>query len=493
MTRRDLAIASVLAVLACAVYVPSLDVGFYSDDYEWLGRMNPTVERPSYVFSVFFRDFNPVLHLSFVVDWLVGGEAGWVWHAQSILIHALCAMLVFALCRRREVDARLAGAAALCWAWNVRISEAVIWPAARGHALATLLCLAALATLNSSLRGRRVAALMLFLLGLLTKETALFPLLLLPLFLRDWRREWRLLALLGAIAIGFLAFNVVAKEDWHASAAAWWMLALKLPFILLRPLGLADVYRFDALGFAVVLAAFSAAAWWLRRTEALRGLVWVAVCTVPLIALDKLSSRYLYMMSVGYALVLCGAAGRLARIGPTRRPATVGLVILLVLVCVSNAVNIQREIADYRLLGAPYAACVESLRAPLRSLAAGKTAVVIDLGPRDAVPRLQRTIAERGNISKLIPYRKNAIGGLIELPDLLNLVRERSPGLLGSPDDPASAGPRRWFAFDGRDVRELTGPPAADLPPEIVFTAHWGDSVKYFGAAAAVSLAAQSD
>ena len=111
----------------------------------------------------------------------------------------------------------------------------------------------------------------------------------------------------------------------------------------------------------------------------------------------------------------------------------------------------------------------------------GETAVLIDVSPRDAIRGLHDSIWRRGNMTKLIPFRVEAVGGLIELPDLLNLVRDRSPGLLGSAVEPSTDTPRRWFVYDGESVRELPGPPSAPLPPEVVFGARWGDADQYFG------------
>jgi len=482
--RRDLLLALTMAAAATAVYWPALGSGFYSDDYQWLGRMSPTLERPDYLFTVFYRDFNPVLHASFLLDWMIGGARGEVWHAQSIVIHGLCAALLFLLCRGRRAGPAVAAAATLVWAWNVRISEAVIWPAARGHSLATLFGLAGLVALTSSLPRRRVLAVALFAVGLLAKETALFPMLLAPLFLPDWRREKGLLATLGGIAVAFVAFNVLAKESFHASDAGVAELILKVPFLLLRPLGLGDVYGFGWPGLLGVAALFGAAAWLLRRGTGLTGLLWIGACTLPLVPLEKLSSRYLYMPAVGYALLFCGAAAwlasRLRESGP-RRLAAGGAATLLALVWTANVVDIQREIADYGVLGRPYRECVEALRQPLRSLAPGETAVLVDLGPRDAISTLHHEIRERGNMRKLIPYRQGAVDGLIELTDLLNLVRDRTPGLLGSATDPTDApGPRRWFVYDGRAVSEIEQSAGGAIPDELISAATWTEARRYF-------------
>ncbi len=483
--RRDLIVAAALLLLTCAVYGASLQAGFYSDDYQWLGRMSPTLERPSYLFTVIYRDFNPVLHASFLVDWIVGGGSASVFHAQSIVVHALNAVLLLLLCRRLGAGRGVAAAAALTWAWNVRLSEAAIWPAARGHALATLFVLATFLVLGSRVRWRDALALGLWVLALLSKETALFVVVLLPFFAGDPRRRWKPYAGFATVAAAFVAFNFLAKPSFHTSEAGAGFLALKIPFILLRPLGLGEQYAFDVASFALVLLALAGVAWLLRRQPtAVLGLCWVAACLVPVVPLDKLSSRYLYLLAVGYALVLCGLIAwldeRFRGAAARRRVRFVGVAVLIPILAL-NVVRVQREIGDYQLLAAPYAACVEALAPALATLEAGETVTVIEVGPRDAVRRLGDRIRRRGNMSKLIPFRPHGIGGLIALDDLLNVTRERTPGILGYRiGDPAGATRRRYFAYDGERVQEIR--PFADdaVDPRVTFHARWGDAVGYF-------------
>ena len=249
-----------------------------------------------------------------------------------------------------------------------------------------------------------------------------------------------------------------------------------------RVVGLGDLYGFDIAGLALVVAAFLLAAWWLRGTPGLAGLIWVLACTAPIVPLEKLSSRYLYMMAVGYSFALCGAARklapRLARL-TLRRAVIVALVAGLVAVLGANALRVQREIGDYRLLGAPYAACVERFRSAVDSLQSGETMVVIDTGPRAEIRELTARIVERGNMTKLIPFRKHAIDGLIEPADLISGSR-REAGLLAFPADPTRAVHRRWFVHDGREVIEIQGPPDGELPPEIVHAATWDTAERFF-------------
>lgn len=482
MGRRDVGAAVALLLMVWAVYVPALRSGFYSDDYEWLGRMNPTLERSSYLFSVFYRDFNPVLHLSLLADWLVGGGGAVAYHAQSIVIHGLCAALLLLLCKARTGALGLAVVAAGLWALNVRVSETVIWPAARGHSLATLLVLAALLVLGRRERWSGPLALALFVLALLAKETALAAMALVPFFSPRPFKDRLLYGATAAIGGLFVAFNLVAKPDFHTSEAGLTVLALKVPFILLRPLGLGDYYDFGWPMFAAVLLAFVAAALALRRTMVLVGLCWVAVCTLPLIPLDKLSSRYLYMMSIGYSLALCGIApwlGATLRTPSIRRTVAAAAIAGLALVAATDVLSIQREIGDYAVLARPYRACVEALGPELASVGHGETVVVLDVGPRDAFRRLGEEIAARGNMNKLIPYRAGAVDGLIALPDLLNTVR-REPGWLGRAADPDDPGPRRFVVFDGSRAWTSYAPPVEGVPTERIFAAAWDRGDAYF-------------
>jgi hypothetical protein len=306
--------------------------------------------------------------------------------------------------------------------------------------------------------------------------------LLLPWFsARPWR-DLRIYSAVALVAAAFVAFNLLAKPDFHTSPAPVATLALKAPFILLRPLGLGDYYDFSWLAFLAVTFVFLALAFALRRTSALEGLLWVAVCTLPLVALDKLSSRYLYMMSVGYALALAALVPLVAerlRGALARRVAAGAAAFGLLVVLAANLVFVRREIADYAVLSAPYAACVRALAPLLSDLEQGETVVVADIGPRDAIPALARAIDERGNMSKLIPYRERGIGGLIELADLVNTVR-RQPGLLGrTTDRPASAGRVRLVAYDGvRAVSVETWP--REMPEERSFAVRFDEAGRYF-------------
>jgi len=455
--------AAVLGVLTVAVYARALGAGFFSDDYEWLGRMTPALERPLYVFRVFYRDFNPVLHLSFVLDYLLGGGTAPVFHATSLLLHAATTTLVVLLCARLAGHAWAALGAGLVWGTGVRISEVVIWPAARGHALAALFVLAGLLVLSGSSRRRVLWSAALFAAGLLTKEVAFFPILLAPLFARDRSARRGAAIAVGVLAILFVLFNVLCKSDYHTSGEGMRATLLKLPFVVLRPIGLGDLYDFSPFGF-VLFAAAAAGVFLLgwHSPAARLGLLWIALCAASILPLEKVSSRYLYLLSIGYPLLGCGLLAHPrfpALSGPIRKAAVALGGVAVALLAAGNALLVQREIADYGMLAQPYDACFRTLRGPALALSSGETLVVAETQPRAVIPFLAGLMETRGNIRKLIPERADGVGGLIGLADLVNAARPARTGALAVAADPGSPGPRRIYLWDGR-----AAVPAETLP-----------------------------
>ena len=469
-------------LLACGVYLPSLRVGFFSDDFQWLGRMNATLEQPGYVFTVFFRDFNPVLHASFALDWIIAGYTPWWWHLHAVLLHGLGAALLFLLARRLDIPSLLAFGATLTWAWNVRISESVIWPAARGHQLATVCTLAAVVLLLGRWRYRTIAALVVLAIGLFAKETTLFAMVAIPFFFwRDWNRYRAFLIGWLGLAIGFVLLNMAIKDNLHTDDASLIELLYKTPFILLRPLGVGDYVRFDAISLLVTVAAFAAVLWLVRKGPGLPAIAWVLVCSAPIVPLPKLSARYLYLPAAGYALLfcaLCMAIVPLLKSASTVRIARLALIAGLVAIVATNGLLVQREIGDYELLADPYMELVENVRPGLEQIEAGETFVIVDAAPQTTIRNLTTTIQERGNITKLIPYRKYALDGLIQLPDLLNVARERTPGLLGRPVESADDATLRWFAYDGEQLRPIA--PQQGVSPQLFHRAAWDQASEYY-------------
>jgi hypothetical protein len=326
-----------------------------------------------------------------------------------------------------------------------------------------LFVLAGLLVLTGSSRRRVVWASALFAAGLLSKEVALFPMLTAPLFARDRPARRGAAIAVGALALLFVAFNLLCKSDYHTSGEGMRAILLKLPFVLLRPIGLGDLYDFSAAGFVLFAASAAGLGLLCRGSSTARlGLLWLLLCVVPILPLEKVSSRYLYLLSIGYPILGCAliAHPRFPALSDRiRRTVTVLAAVAVVLLAAGNALLIQREIEDYRILAQPYDACFRTLRGPALALSPGETLVVVETQPRVAIPFLAGLLEKRGNIRKLIPERADGVGGLIALDDIVNAARPARTGALAVAADPATPGPRRIYLWDGR-----TAAPADTLP-----------------------------
>jgi tetratricopeptide (TPR) repeat protein len=155
----------------------------------------------------------PLLNLSYTLNWLAGDGSPLAFHAFNLLVHLVATACVFSLARsflhrRAEgIDIDMAAAwAALLFAVHPLHSEAVTYISGRSTSLMTVFYLGALAYYARAAEKRlrhRLASLGLFVLAVLTKETALlFPL---ALLVWDWaagtpwrialRRQWPFWAL----------------------------------------------------------------------------------------------------------------------------------------------------------------------------------------------------------------------------------------------------------------------------------------------------------
>ncbi len=387
--RRGLA-AAACAAAALLVFLPSLRLGSLNWDDDILVFGNPLLRAP---WPALLRGawttapagaYQP---LAFVVWGILGRAAGFspfVFHAASILLHALAAGLAF-LAARRLLELGLAEAgpsaidagaalAALVFAVHPLRVESVSWIAELRDPLSGVLWLAALL---AYLRARApssappkslVATSALFAAACLAKGTAVtFPLVLLcvdhwPLK-RGLRESWREKIPLLAISSALGAVQIATQRGARASAA--WrdhgllarlaQTAYALVFYARKtilPSGLSPIYELrpplDVLEprFLASCAALAALVAWLRRARRDHPGVISAACAYALMILplsglfqsgsQLVADRYSYLAALPLA-VLAGAALTRFSSGKRRRAAAaaaVSAVALLAAACV---------------------------------------------------------------------------------------------------------------------------------------------------------------
>jgi hypothetical protein len=339
-TRRWRAIVlAALAALAVLAYWRAASLPFISDDYVqiWLARLfGPVTGWSALAADPLYRCRTTSLILTYWTDRAFGLDpAAYNW--SSILLHVVSTWLVFALGVWRPVGWRISALAAAFFAVYEGHQEAVIWYAALPELLVFVFSVSAfLAWVLWIQRGKRIWAaltLLLFVLALLSKESAvaLVPLMLLPVWSERpaWRRWVGVWATAIVLALLYTAFVFAGKSNhlfFHDGT-----FSVSGPFWVTIPRSLFRLFWIWGALAAAALAAFGL----LRRRWPLLllALAWATITLIPysfLTYMPFVPSRHTYLASVGLAIV--AAAGALAALERARRPGRLAAALLVVVV-----------------------------------------------------------------------------------------------------------------------------------------------------------------
>lgn len=290
-----------LAVAAIVAYLPTLRQPFIEDDYPNLAQ-SAILGAPAA-----WRELAAsVFRLRATSTWMM--YAAWhafglhpaPYYALAIALHVLNTWLVYALGRWPALGHRVSAWAALFFAVYEGHQEAVMWFSASNELLQFLFGVGAFLCWLIFLERRRWAwyagALVLFVLALLSKESAVVFALLFALPLKRRRAPWLL---------PFLALAAVAAYSVYGSRGSSFRFqdnsfVLSARFWLVWPLNMARLLWFwGALGIA-------AAVWKHAKVVAL-GLAWAGISLLPYSFLTystQIPSRQLYLASAGVAWIV---------------------------------------------------------------------------------------------------------------------------------------------------------------------------------------------
>ncbi len=330
----------VLLAMAIAAWLPALGAGFHYDDFANVVHEAATTD-PAALADRLANGFRPLLRLSYAADYTLWGMTATGFLATNLLLHAATVLGVAALARTRLAGEWAVLLAASIFALQPTNAAAVAWTSGRSTLLATALMVAAIVAHergNCATRWR-VASLLMMLLAVLAKETALV----LPLLLVLWEftrpeqvpaREIarRVLpaaicaALAAAVALGassrlreIVAFSLALSAPSDALAVNAMALPLSLS-LWWRPWALSIEQPFDytaagaTAGAAALLGLIVAAAIAQRSRRMLvtLALVWPVVALLPthsvLARLDPITEKALYPAWIGPSLALGAAA-----------------------------------------------------------------------------------------------------------------------------------------------------------------------------------------
>lgn len=379
-------------VIAIVPYLPTTSFGpTYDDHHHVVG--NPFLRYPEnaallvsprYLAMELPDRARPVLLATHFVDRALFGDRFPLYHLTSVLLHALSALLAFALARTLALSRGASAIAAALFALHPACVEAIASVSNREEPLAALFVLATLLFARRALAGSAawLAPLTLaFTLALLSKEVAVAaPLLLLVLGacsseFRPRGRRWMGVAVALAIPLAAFAWfqirlgapslvspsgaplaafatsgptawaQIPALGAWSALRliAGYPMSAVHDPSWLASPLAI----LLGAVGCAGLVALAVAS---LRRDRRLAlPILWLAASIAPVAAaplmLNPIADRFLYLPAIGAAIG--GVALVVARVSPTR--ALAGLALLAALYAAESSARVPVWHDDVRL------------------------------------------------------------------------------------------------------------------------------------------------
>ncbi len=161
-------------ILAAVLYWPTLQFGFVFDDLSLIGEDGPLR------LGTTVMAYRPLRHVSYLLDYRIGGGEAWAYHLTNIWLHGANGILLSVIVARLGASIGAAVAAGLLFVAHPLGAEAAAYVAGRRDLLALLFTLAAVALwITSRSRPWRAAlALLAVLAATLSKESGLIAILL---------------------------------------------------------------------------------------------------------------------------------------------------------------------------------------------------------------------------------------------------------------------------------------------------------------------------
>ncbi len=363
--RREVVSALIVIAAGLCAYARGVTNEFLGDDWMLIHQAEPFLEAPRF-FTLFSSEYyaaslenmyRPLSTVSYVVDYQIAGLSPLVYHVQSLMWHLVASLLVTRLAARivgsaSRVPSTVAG---VFFAIHPVLTEAVDAINFREDVMVTALVVGSLLLALRNRRGALLAAVIVFALALLSKETALVT----PLLLVAIRsvmascaapsRRWFTLecAVFAAMSIAYLIvrFGPLSPPpgqgpDYPAGAllptlarmpevlahylrlvvAPWPLCADYLGVISFDP---APVGPWLVASYVLVVGYVVVGIWLVRRAPVIAlGMTWFVIALLPVCNVLRqtipVAERFLYLPLAGMALVIAAGAAHVAQL-PRRR------------------------------------------------------------------------------------------------------------------------------------------------------------------------------
>lgn len=373
-------------LVVAALYVPSLSNGFTFDDPSVIADVSDFLSDPGQLSSLASRDYfrvsgestyRPVVTLTYMLDWQIGGGSASAFHLQSLFWHLVAVGCLGLLLRRMGADDAISVLAPAIYGLHPALTEAVDAIAFREDVLVTAFGLLGLVVMvDGSPRRHPIVRTILgsacFVLACLSKESGLVFAALLPLTqwaagrMRQPRTTWSprvhvreyaavALALLAYLVVRFVALpsheaygvriggSLLLSLATGIVAVGHYLLLFAIPYPLCAdyrgvvPVVTSPVdWRVWTTLVTIGGLSVAVAVWRTRSPLALWGWVWFLIALAPVLNVIPIptfmAERFLHLPFAGLVAGAVAAAREAARAWPNamaRRAIAAGAVIVL--------------------------------------------------------------------------------------------------------------------------------------------------------------------
>ena len=369
-------------LVAFAVYYVALNNFFTHDDFLWLYRARTFKQDWLQIFRIDVTYFDPLVHLMFWVNYLIGGLDPRWYHGVDIAIHAANSLLIYYVSRLLGGDERASIYGGILFASSFAIADAILWSSSRVDLLSTFFSLCALTQfllyLRSEKRRNLLLSFMLFILALGAKGTPLIlPLILLWLIIQEKKPIGYALRLIpfGVVVILYIILLklttnntslTIGSLNFNIGNIVMAFCALFIPEVILDGLN----FNITAACLFVVVSALGLIALPLKSTIMLRRtgycILLVAIMPVLITTNFRIPTRYsdpylvfaspshrIYLASVGTALLGGGLLRSIEILFGKyfQRISTVAIVLLLAGVVTGNAYLVRERDQLWETMG----------------------------------------------------------------------------------------------------------------------------------------------
>jgi tetratricopeptide (TPR) repeat protein len=173
----------IIFIAVFCIYLPTLWYGFSPMDERWVILQNKEVMSDllsvpdMFTQSTLGMYYRPVWTSSFIIDMVVGNGSPWIFHLTNILLHALCALLVYKFLIQLKISSAVAFFSALLFAAHPINVHTVTWIPGRNDSLLCLFTLLSCFLLVNYFTTKKTIYLLFhllaFCLALFSKENAI--------------------------------------------------------------------------------------------------------------------------------------------------------------------------------------------------------------------------------------------------------------------------------------------------------------------------------